>query len=189
MKSKILWIISAVALVGIIAGASVLYNKLSSEYSADNLASNTQAQETTASENIYAAPDFTVLDSNGRKVRLSDYKGKPIVLNFWTTWCYYCNVEMPDFNKAYAKYPEVQFMMVNGTDGVQETMEIAKEYIAQEGFSFDVFYDTQLEAVSAYQVGSFPTTFFIDKDGSLVTYANGMLDLEALEKGISMISE
>ena len=80
-------------------------------------------------------------------------------------------------------------MMVNATDGVQETMESAKEYIEQEGFRFDVFFDTELEAVSAYYVTGFPTTFFIDENGNLVTYGSGMLDLETLEKGIQMITE
>ena len=78
-------------------------------------------------------------------------------------------------------------MMINATDGVQETMETAKAYIKEKGFEFDVFYDTELQAVNAYYVSSFPTTFFVDKNGELVTYASGMLDLETLEKGISYI--
>ena len=96
---------------------------------------------------------------------------------------------MPDFNTAYEKYPDVQFMMINATDGVQETMQSAKQYIKNQGFDFDVFYDTELQAVNAYYVSSFPTTFFIDKDGNLVTYASGMIDLETLEKGIDLIDE
>ena len=136
-----------------------------------------------------AAPDFTVLDSEGNEVQLSDYVGKPIVLNFWATWCYYCKEEMPDFDKAYEAYPEVQFLMVNATDGVQETMESAQEYIQQEGFQFDVFYDTQLEAVNAYYVTGFPATYFIDAQGNLVTRSRGMLDYDTLVKGIGMITE
>ena len=68
-------------------------------------------------------------------------------------------------------------------------MASAKEYIAQEGFKFDVFFDTEFDAVNAYYVTGFPSTFFIDKTGDLVTYSSGMLDLETLEKGIQMITE
>ena len=91
--------------------------------------------------------------------------------------------------KLYEKYPDVQFLMVNATDGVQETMASAKEYVEQEGFQFDVFFDTNFDAVNAYQVSGFPATFFIDENGNLVTYGRGMLDFETLEKGIQMITE
>lgn len=189
MKKNLNWILIAVTLVAVLVTATVLYNKYSKELSGDNLADNSQSQSGSGESDDYSAPDFTVLDERGNKVKLSAYKGKPVVLNFWATWCYYCKEEMPDFNTAYEKYPDVQFMMINATDGVQETMSSAQEYVKNQGFDFDVFYDTELEAVNAYYVSSFPTTFFIDKDGNLVTYANGMLDLETLEKGIEMINK
>lgn len=194
MKKTVKWIIVAVLLVVIIAGATLLYNKLSSDYGGNNLMDESQMDESrppddTASKSANTAPDFTVLDYEGNEVKLSDYKGKPVVLNFWATWCYYCRMEMPDFNEAYKKYPDVQFLMVNATDGVQETMSSAKEYVNKENYQFDIFFDTRLEAVNAYYITGFPSTFFIDKDGNLVTRGNGMLDMETLEKGIKMITE
>lgn len=189
MKKTVRWVISAVFLAVIIIGAMLLYNGLSKDYGGNNLADESQLQDDTESKNADAAPDFTVLDYDGNEVNLSDYKGKPIVLNFWATWCYYCKMEMPDFNEAYKKYPEVQFLMVNATDGVHETMSSAKEYISRENYQFDIFFDTESEAVSAYYVTGFPSTFFIDKDGNLVTRASGMLDMATLEKGIGMIKE
>ena len=80
---------------------------------------------------------------------------------------------MPDFDRAYEKYPDVQFLMVNATDGVQETMESAQEYIQQEGFQFDVFYDTQLEAVNAYYVTGFPATYLSTPRGTWSPAAAG----------------
>ena len=136
----------------------------------------------------YRAPNFTVLDVNGNEVKLSDFRGKPVVLNFWATWCYYCKSEMADFNQAYYKYPDIQFLMVNATDGVYETISSAKKYVAQEGYDFDVFFDTKEEAVNAYYVTGFPTTYFIDANGRLVARAVGMIDLETLEVGIGMIT-
>ena len=135
------------------------------------------------------APDFTVLNENGEEVKLSDYFGKPIVLNFWATWCYYCKEEMPDFNKAYKENPDVQFLMINATDGVRETVDIAKAYLDEQGFEFPILYDTKQEAVYSYYVTGYPATYFIDADGKLVTYANGMLSYENLIKGIGFITE
>ena len=189
MKKTVKWIIIAVLLAGIIMGATLLYNRLSNDYSRNNLMDTSQTQDNTASKRANAAPDFTVLDDEGNEVKLSDYKGNPIVLNFWATWCSYCKLEMPDFHEAYKKYPDVQFLMVNATDGMHETMSSAKEYINKENYQFDVFFDTKLEAVNAYYVTGFPSTFFIDKDGNLVTRGSGMLDMETIEKGIKMIKE
>lgn len=210
MKSVLKWLLPALLLAGVIIGASVLYNKFGEDYSGVNLSENTMTQAagptpsdtsvTTAAdekttgtsetqENAMEAPDFTVLDYEGKEVRLSDYKGKPVVLNFWATWCYYCTLEMPDFDKAAKDYPEVQFLMVNATDGERETVEIAKQYVEEEGYQFDVFFDTQSEAVYTYYVTAFPTTYFIDSDGNLVAQGNGMLDYATIEKGIKMITE
>lgn len=200
MKDLIKWIAIAVALVIIIVGAAVLYNKFSENYNANNVVTEAPNDkgEPNETENegdgesepaLPLAPDFKVIDENGNEVKLSDYYGKPIVLNFWATWCYYCKMEMPDFNEAYKLYPEVQFLMVNATDGIKETMGAAKKYIADNGFEFDVLYDTRLDALNAYYVTSFPQTYFINERGELVTRSMGMLDLEALKKRIDMITE
>ncbi len=189
MKKIIKLIVGLAVLAGIIAGASVLYNKLSKDYGSEPLTEKAESQSEASDENVSKAPNFTVLDYDGNEVKLSDYEGKPIVLNFWATWCHYCKVEMPDFNEAYKAYPNVVFLMVNATDGIQETVESAKEYYENQGYDFDIFFDTQYDAVNNYYVRSFPTTFFIDKKGNLIAYQNGLLDLETLKKGIAMITE
>jgi len=197
MKNIWKWIIIAALLIGFIAGASVLYNKLSKDYKGDSLSPTSSATDTASNsasetsskddEENFSAPDFKVLDMDGNEVSLSDFKGKPIVLNFWATWCYYCKEEMPDFNKAYKEYPNLQFLMVNATDGVQETKEKATKYVKEQGFDFPIFFDENREAVTNYQVTGFPATYFIDAEGKLVTYASGMIDYETLQKGIGMI--
>ncbi len=188
MKDGIKFVIGIAILAVIIGGATILYNSVSDEYSVDRLA----GQQSTGEEqsNSSPAPDFTVTDKDGSKVKLSDMKGKPVVLNFWASWCPPCKAEMPDFEQMYKKYGnEINFMIVNSTDGQQETVETAKAYIEQNGYTFPVYYDTMYEGAYAYQVHSLPSTFFIDASGNVVTYAMGALDGATLEKGIGMIKQ
>ena len=98
-----------------------------------------------STENPNLAPDFTVFDIDGNAVKLSDFQGKPVILNFWASWCGPCKAEMPDFEKKYKELGDkVQFLMVNITSG--DDFETAKDYIAQQGYQFPVFYDTTGEA-------------------------------------------
>lgn len=191
MKKSYVWIIVAIFLVGLLFGAASLYNKYSDEYfnqETEQQSNNISIETTENNINENLAPDFTVTDMNGNKVNLSDYKGKPVVLNFWATWCYYCKVEMPDFNEAYKENPDVQFLMVNATDGHRETVDGAKSFIDEEQYDFDVFFDTEnRNAVKNYNITSYPQTFFIDKDGNIVKHWSGMISKDMLQQEIEKI--
>lgn len=192
MNSKKKILIIAVVFVLLLAEAFLLYNKLSGSVSPDQLAAEDEAQnqdeESDGQQAKVKAPDFVVYDKDGNKVGLSDYLGKPVVLNFWASWCGPCASEMPDFEEAYKERGDkIQFLMINLTDGYQETMESATEYIQEQGFTFPVFYDTESNAANTYATYSIPMTFFIDSEGYMVARATGALDSATLKKGLDMI--
>lgn len=200
MKNRVISIVLAVVMVIILGGAFVLYNFLGDKVEADRLSveedtkfeeneQQAQAGEQDSSESNYTkAPDFTVYDADGNAHKLSDFEGKPVILNFWASWCGPCKLEMPDFDEAYGKYgEEIHFLMVNMTDGYQETMTSAKEFMEESGYSFPVYYDTDIDAAKTYGVYSIPTTYFIDKDGYVIANGRGALDAETLQTGIDYI--
>ena len=136
------------------------------------------------------APDFTMLDKEGNEVTLASFFGKPIILNFWASWCGPCKNEMPAFNTAWGEYGDrVQFMMVNLTDNFQETTESAKAFLDTVDYQFPVFFDTKMEGGVAYGVTGIPATYFINAEGQVVARAVSMLDYETLIGGIQMLLE
>ncbi len=167
-----------ILLIVLIGGGSILYSRLSSK----------SALTDAAGGNKTAAPDFTVLDAAGNEISLSSFGGKPVVLNFWASWCGYCVDEMPEFESAYREYgDEVAFMMVNLTDGSQETMESASGYISAHDYTFPVYYDTKNKAAYAYGIRSIPVTYFIDAEGTIVSGGPGAISERALREGIESI--
>ena len=204
MKTKS-WIVILLVFAAVLCGAYVLYDRLAPEMDGANLATQSTTEETeTVTESTPKAttnmtegtvettkptvPDFTVYDAAGNPVRLSDFAGKPLIVNFWASWCGPCKSEMPDFQAAFEELgDEVQFLMVNMTDGSRETVETASAFIAEQGYTFPVYFDTDYSASNAYSVYSLPSTFFFDAEGTPVARATGAISGEVLQQGIDMI--
>ena len=138
---------------------------------------------------VYPAPDFTFYHLDGSAANLSDYFGKPMVLNFWSSNCGPCRSEMPDFQRAYEELGDaVNFVMVNVTDGYWDTVDSASSYVAEEGFTFPVFYDTDNHAAYTYGITGLPTTFFLSAEGNLVAGRSGAMNYDILMGGIDLIN-
>jgi thiol-disulfide isomerase/thioredoxin len=126
MTQKLKLALGAAAFVVLIAAAAVGYNALNSRVKL--------AQELAAEpgSDLVKAPDFSMTDKDGNTVTLSGLiaNGKPVVLNFWASWCPPCKVEMPEFDRVYQEFGgEVQFVMLNLADGQRETIEKGGQYV------------------------------------------------------------
>ncbi len=202
-------IIGIAVLVIVVAAAAIAYNALAPKVdtgsnlrqtgaSAQSSAGDSAASAgstgsasdgyTGSGEEVAEAPDFSMKDANGKTVKLSQYFGKPIVLNFWASTCGPCQREMPSFQSAYEELgDEVQFMMVDVVGFNGESEARAKNFIQSNGYTFPVFFDINGEATVPYGLSSIPQSFFIDRDGNVVATASGSINESLLQQGIDMI--
>lgn len=196
MKQKKMVLALLLALILLLGVAYLLYMKFGASMAPSQLSTRENQASGSAGSGADAdaeeaepipAPDFTVYDADGNQVHLSDYLGKPVVVNFWASWCGPCQMEMPDFQETYLELgEEVQFLMINMTGG-RETLENAQAFIAEQGYTFPVFFDQDADAARTYGAYSLPTTYFIDAEGNAVAQATGAIDRETLQTGIDMI--
>ncbi len=129
------------------------------------------------------APEIMLNDLNGHPVKLSDYKGQVVILNFWASWCPPCKAEMPDLNRTaieLAKAEDGVLLTVNLTDGVRETVDKASQYIKDNNYSMLVLMDTESKAANDYRIVNIPSTFIIDKEGVIYDVIVGPTTEKAL---------
>ena len=147
--------------------------------------------ETEDDPHAIPAPAITFYTYDGKPLTLSEFVGKPVVLNFWASWCPPCKAEMPDFEETFRTLgDEVHFVMINVTDNVRETRKSAHDFIESMGYTFPVYYDDGSQAYygfASYTGGSLPATFFIDSNGNLKGFYVGQLPPAVMEQGLELI--
>ena len=196
MNSKIKLIIGLVVFALFLGGAYAAYSSLSEKYESSqetaleqkggNAQENSPPPEDSSGDTKKTlAPDFTVYGTDGAEYKLSDFQGKPVVLNFWASWCPPCREEMPHFNEVYKEYKnEVAFLMVDLVDGQRETEESGQAFVKKEGYDFPIYLDKNTQAASIYGITTIPTTLFIDAEGYIFIGYRGPLNKTTLEKEI-----
>lgn len=123
--------------------------------------------------------DATVYTYEGEQIRLSQIaNSRPLVINFWATWCPYCVKEMPDYLQIYKEYGDrVSFAFIDDVGGRGETVEGAHDWLSSNGFAeLPAYYDNDLDASSVFGVRSLPTTVVVAADGKIVSATAGSID-------------
>lgn len=190
MDKRIKVVIGIGVFVLIMAGSVFAYSMLKNNGNTDRINKSTTAAANKDGDKSASvkAPDFSARDDAGQMVSLSSFFGKPTIISFWTTWCPNCRKAMPDFQKIHEEMGDrVNIVMVNATDGSQETETKARKYIKDNGYTFKVLYDINEDAVYKYRITGIPDTYFIDADGNIITRGSGQLNEELIKKGVDMI--
>lgn len=196
-KRLILFVIAFLCFAIFLVSAYFGYDSLAAKYGEKNVTdekSITERQDTTkvTDKEKVKAKDFIVYDENNKAVKLSDYIGTPVVLNFWASWCPPCKSEMPIFNEMSKKYDKdkIAILMINLTDGEQETISKAQQYIKNNNYNMKVLFDNKMDAATKYNISSIPRTIFIDKDGYIAKdNPAGVISEKELESQIKLLLE
>jgi len=131
------------------------------------------------------APAFSLTDASGAPVRLSDYKGKVVLLNFWATWCHGCKTEIPwymDFQKQY----EAQGFTVVGASMDDGGWKVVKPFVKEKKLNYPVVIASD-ELAKQYGLGDMPLSVLIDRDGRIADSHSGVVDRNAWESKIQQL--
>ena len=176
-KKIVLTIAIAILLTGVIAGAYFAYEKLSEKYSPSTAAPAGKKEE---------YKNFSMEDADGNVVKLSDFIGQPIVINFWSELCVPCKSELPHFDKLAKEYDgRVKFLMVNVFHGGKKKQSLA--LVSQSGYTFPLYFDSGDSAVSAYGISSVPETIFISSDGKITIKRVGAMSEAVLRSYLTQL--
>lgn len=124
-------------------------------------------QEISAPQTGFLAPDFSLTTLDNQPVRLSELRGKVILLNLWASWCPPCKAEMPALERTYQAYKDQGLVVLAVNSTIQDSRSAAQTFMEANQLTFPVPLDTQGEVTRLYRVQSLPTTFFIGPDGMI----------------------
>ena len=128
-----------------------------------------------------AAQDFTLTTLQGEQVTLSNYKGKIVILNFWTSWCGPCKEEMPYMQSFFEKHPEIAILAVNLTS-MDLGMDAVKQFVQDAGLTFPILLDKTDVVGQQYNILTIPTSYIIDQEGKIFKEVIGPMDEGMIEE-------
>jgi cytochrome c biogenesis protein CcmG/thiol:disulfide interchange protein DsbE len=131
------------------------------------------------------APPFDLKTLDGEVVSLSDYKGQPVWINFWASWCPPCRAENPDIEEMYQKYKDQGLVILSPAIG--EDPSAVSGYVKRTGLTFTVGLDETTQLAANYRIVGIPTHFFIDREGILRVWRIGSMSTSTMEKNIETI--
>lgn len=131
------------------------------------------------------APDFTVTMNDGKSIKLSALRGKPVFLNFWATWCPPCRMEMPDIQKISTEDHNVQIVALN----LKESPTTVRSFLTKNGYTYPVGFDTNGSIADLYGVSGIPTSYAIDAKGIIRFRQEGVLIYSQLNQWFSKIEQ
>ena len=126
------------------------------------------------------APDFELVTLDGKRVKLSDYRGQRVLLNFWATWCPPCREEMPDMQKFHEN-EDVIILAVNLTE-TEVSQENVTKFVEKYGLTFEILMDEHVEVAKLYKIQPIPTTYMIDSSGRVQQFSFSQLNYEIMEQ-------
>lgn len=154
----------------------------------DRPQNTTNAQQGTGGLKVgQPAPDFTLDTLDGNQIRLSGLKGKPVLMNFWASWCVPCREETPDLVKAYNTH-HAEGLIVLGVNMTNiDTISDAKSFVAEFQMPYQVLLDNDGKVAGLYHVNGIPTSFFINRQGTITHIQIGKLTAEQIEQYLAEI--
>lgn len=132
------------------------------------------------------APDFTLKNLEGETIDLGDFKGQPVLINFWATWCGPCRIEMPMIDAMYQKYKDEGFVVL--AVDVQEPITIVQSFVNSMGLTFPILLDLTGEiADGSYRIRAFPTSYFVGRDGQITAAHRGMMTEQIMQRYMDQV--